>query len=218
VGRRFALARLLLAPPNLLLMDEPTTHLDIPSIDALVNALRQYQGTLIFISHDVHFIRSVAKGVLHVAAGHLTPYAGNYDYFLEKSRATGAREALTARLAGERPHHAATTPPRRPAEAARGGPKTKEQKRAEAEGRASRSAPLRAIRAHVSALEQAIAGLEARQAEITAQLEAPETYSHPGIAQGLNRELSTVVDQLQAASADWERSAAKLEGLEGAQA
>jgi ATP-binding cassette subfamily F protein 3 len=215
---RLALARLLLAPPNLLLMDEPTTHLDIPSIDALVNALRQYHGTLIFISHDVHFIRNVAKGVLHVGAGHLTPYAGNYDYFLEKSRATGAREALTARLSGERPSHAAPTAPKRPEEAARGGPKTKGQKRAEAEVRAARSAPLRAIRAHVSALERTIAGLEARQLEITAELEAPETYSHPGKAQALNRELSTVVNQLQAASADWERSAAELESIEGAQA
>jgi len=215
---RLALARLLLAPPNLLLMDEPTTHLDIPSIDALVNALRQYQGTLIFISHDVHFIRSVAKAVLHVAAGHLTPYAGNYDYFLEKSRATGAREALTARLSGERVGHAAPRAPKRPARALGAGPKTREQKRAEAEERAARSGPLREMRAHVASLEKTIAGLEARQAEITAELEAPETYSHPGKAQALNRELSTVVDQLQAASEDWERSAEKLESIEKGQA
>jgi ATP-binding cassette subfamily F protein 3 len=215
---RLALARLLLAPPNLLLMDEPTTHLDIPSIDALVNALRQYEGTLIFISHDVHFIRSVAKGVLHVGAGHLTPYAGDYDYYLDKSKATGAREALTARLADARPGRAAPVEARKPAEAARGGPKTKERKREEAEQRAARSAPLRAIRARVVTLERTISALEARQTEITAELEAPETYSHQGRAQALNRELGIVVSQLQAASADWERGAAELETIENGQA
>jgi len=215
---RLALARLLLSPPNLLLMDEPTTHLDIPSIDALVNALRQYEGTLIFISHDVHFIRSVAKGVLHVAAGHLTPYAGNYDYYLDNSKATGAREALTAKLSDARPGQEAPRPEKRPAEAARGGPKTKEQKRAEAEERSARSAPLRAIKAHVTTLERTISSLEARQVEIAAELEAPETYSLPGRAQVLNRELSIVVSQLQATSAEWEREAAKLERIANGQA
>src|SRR5690349_10438285 len=72
---RLALVKLLLDPPNLLLIDEPTTHLDIGSIDALVSALSQYHGTLIFISHDVYFIRAVAKTVLHINAGKLTPYA-----------------------------------------------------------------------------------------------------------------------------------------------
>src|SRR2546430_8094092 len=91
---RLALVRLLLDPPNLLLMDEPTTHLDVGSIDALVGALAQYEGTLIFISHDVYFIRAVAKTVLHIDAGKLTPYAGDYDYYLEKSRATSARAGL----------------------------------------------------------------------------------------------------------------------------
>src|SRR6195256_2129394 len=92
---RLALVKLLLDPPNLLLMDEPTTHLDVGSIDALVGALGQYEGTLVFISHDVYFIRAVAKTVLHISAGKLTPYAGDYDYYLDKSRATSARAALT---------------------------------------------------------------------------------------------------------------------------
>src|SRR5438045_3780125 len=99
---RLALVRLLLDPPNLLLMDEPTTHLDVGSIDALIGALKQYHGTLIFISHDVHFIRAIATSVLHVTAGanhsggKLTFYPGDYDYYLDKSKATSARIALTA--------------------------------------------------------------------------------------------------------------------------
>ncbi len=209
---RLALARILLAPPNLLLMDEPTTHLDIPSIDALVNALRQYQGTLIFISHDVHFIRSVAKGVLHISAGCLTPYAGDFDYYLDKSKAAGAREALTAKLPDARPAPGPEPDGRSPS--GRTGPKTKEMKRAEAEERSARSAPLRAIRARVSELERTISSLETRQAEITAELEAPETYAQPGRPQALNRELGILVGRLQATSAEWERDAAKLEGLE----
>src|SRR5678809_1713176 len=92
---RLALVKLLLYPPNLLLMDEPTTHLDIGSIDALIGALKQYEGTLIFISHDVHFIRALATNVLHISAGRLTPYAGDYQYYLDKSRATSERAALT---------------------------------------------------------------------------------------------------------------------------
>src|SRR5947209_15365623 len=90
---RLALVKLLLDPTNLLLMDEPTTHLDIGSIDALIGALSQYEGTLIFISHDVHFIRAIARTVLHISAGRLTPYAGDYQYYLEKSKTTSAREA-----------------------------------------------------------------------------------------------------------------------------
>src|SRR6476646_5149907 len=99
---RLALVRLLLDPPNLLLMDEPTTHLDVGSIDALIGALKQYHGTLIFISHDVHFIRAIATSVLHVTTGaagtggRLTFYPGDYDYYLDKSKAISARTALTA--------------------------------------------------------------------------------------------------------------------------
>jgi ATP-binding cassette subfamily F protein 3 len=88
--------KFLVNPPNLLLMDEPTTHLDILSIDSLVSALKSYEGTLVFISHDVHFIRSLAETTLHINHGTVTRYAGGYDYFLEKSGLNDDRGAVTS--------------------------------------------------------------------------------------------------------------------------
>ena len=66
-------------------MDEPTTHLDLLTIESLILALERYEGTLLFISHDVYFIRRLATKILHVKHGRLTLYAGDYDYFLEKT-------------------------------------------------------------------------------------------------------------------------------------
>ena len=94
---RLNLIKFLVDPPNLLLMDEPTTHLDIHAVESLILALAAYEGTLVFISHDVHFIRKLATKVLHVHAGQVAPYPGGYDYFLEKSGALNdERAALTA--------------------------------------------------------------------------------------------------------------------------
>jgi ATP-binding cassette, subfamily F, member 3 len=195
---RLALARILVKPPNLLLMDEPTTHLDIPSIDALVGALKGFEGTLLFISHDVYFIRSLATKVLHVHSGRLTPYAGDYDYYLEKSRATNERAALTAGFTDARPR-VAEAPAAAPAERPRRGVD---------------KGALKRLRTEVGQLEQAVVDLEAKQAELTAALEAPETYTVPGRAQHLNRELSTVVDQIAGATRDWEAAAERLLALE----
>jgi ATP-binding cassette subfamily F protein 3 len=216
---RLALARLLLAPPNLLLMDEPSTHLDIPSTDALIAALQAYEGTLIFISHDVYFIRELAKSVLHIDAGRLTLYHGDYDYYLEKSRSTDARAALDR--GSDRPdlgnHQPGLEPgaDREPS-APRTGPKTKEQRRAEAEARAAKSAGAKQLRHRVAELEREIGDLETRQGQLTAELEAPETYTEAGKPAALNRELSGVVDRLHAATAEWETAAARLEALEKA--
>ncbi len=94
---RLNLVKFLVDPPNLLLMDEPTTHLDIHTVESLTLALERYEGTLVFISHDVHFISHLATKVLHVNAGTVTPYVGGYEYFLEKTgTADDARAALTA--------------------------------------------------------------------------------------------------------------------------
>src|SRR5277367_2179176 len=127
---RLALVKLLLDSPNLLLMDEPTTHLDMASIDALVGALKQFAGTVIFISHDVYFIRALANHVVHVSAGKLTHYTGGYQYYLDKTSATSARAALTA---GAKVETARVNP------AEKQNVKSKEQKRLEAEQRQARS-------------------------------------------------------------------------------
>src|ERR1700726_794086 len=130
---RLALVRLLLDPPNLLLMDEPTTHLDVGSIDALIGALKQYHGTLIFISHDVHFIRAIATSVLHINMGQLTAYPGDYQYYIDKSKAISAQTALTA---GSAPSSNSNLPSSAPARApARTAVGARARKRAEAEAR-----------------------------------------------------------------------------------
>jgi len=95
---RLNLIKFLVDPPNLLLMDEPTTHLDILTVESLILALEKYEGTLVFISHDIHLIRKLANKVLQVRSGQVIPFLGGYDYYLEKSglSAIGERAALTA--------------------------------------------------------------------------------------------------------------------------
>ena len=82
---RLILAKLLVNPPNFLLLDEPTTHLDVDAVEALVKALKEYEGTLVFISHDIYFVRSVANVVYEVKDTRVRKFPGNFDYYLEKS-------------------------------------------------------------------------------------------------------------------------------------
>jgi len=207
---RLGLIKLLLNPPNLLLMDEPTTHLDMASIDALIEALKQYQGTLVFISHDVYFIRALAQTVLHISAGQLTPYSGDYDYYLDKSGAGSARQGLVAgeQLTDSRP--AETVVKTKPASSQN---KTKEQKRREAEERQAVSAARKTAQAHLVKIELEIAQLEKRHKEIVAQLEAPETYQAGGDATKLNRELIEHAEKLNRLNEAWEDATADVAAL-----
>jgi ATP-binding cassette subfamily F protein 3 len=214
---RLALVKLLLNPPNLLLMDEPTTHLDVGSIDALIGALKQYHGTLIFISHDVHFIRAIATSVLHIAAGptgaggansgaggaispgsKLTFYPGDYDYYLDKSRAVSARTALTA---GSNNGQPITDNAGRKTGGLR---EQKAQKRLEAESRNAIAKARREKEKRLHELEMRIAALEGQQKELVAALEDPAAYEPGGGATAINRDLSGVVDDLARLTAEWE--------------
>jgi ATP-binding cassette subfamily F protein 3 len=208
---RLGLVKLLLNPPNLLLMDEPTTHLDMASIDALIDALKQFQGTLVFISHDVYFIRALAQTVLRISAGQLTPYSGDYDYYLEKSGALSEKIGLVAgeQLTDSRPAEA----PVSAAPKAVSTVKTKEQKRREAEERQAVSAARKKAQAHLEDIERQIAEAEKRHKEIVADMEKPETYADGNAAVRLNRDLLQTTDRLDKLNEDWEDASADVAAL-----
>jgi len=221
---RLALVKLLLDPPNLLLMDEPTTHLDMSSIDALAYALDQFEGTLVFISHDVYFIRALANHVVHVNAGQLTHYPGGYDYYLDKTKALSARAALTSPGAnGPAPSRAAQPAARSANDDVGSGnhrshitppASRKDQKRLEAEKRQARSGHRKTQQQLVHRLEKEIQQLEAQQAGLVAELEKQETYEKAGRAHEINRELLEVQQRLSELNPEWEQAATKLAALE----
>jgi ATP-binding cassette subfamily F protein 3 len=203
---RLALVKLLLDPPNLLLMDEPTTHLDLASLDALIGALKPYTGTLVFISHDVHFIRALANHVVRVEDGRLRHFTGGYQYYLDKT-SQSARAALTSSgkdtlLNGQSARQVSPTGSR------------KEQRRVEAGHRQTRSRKRQEIQKRITGLEKEIAELETREKELTAELEKPETYTTGGRATQINRELMHVHERLVEANAEWETAGTKLAQFE----
>ncbi len=207
---RLALARLLVAPPNLLLMDEPTNHLDIRSREMLEQAMAKFEGTLVFISHDRYFIDRVADTILEILpGGEVTRYLGNYDDYLRKKR---QEEAL-----GDRGQPKAATPfqdeaPGTAKAAARTDPKELKRKRAELRNRRYRET--RPVREELEALEARISGMEERLAEIEALQGAPETYGDPGLVQSLAMERKALERELEHAMARWEELGAALEEIE----
>jgi ATP-binding cassette subfamily F protein 3 len=202
---RLALVKLLLNPPNLLLMDEPTTHLDMSSIDALVGALKQYEGTLVFISHDVWFIRALASKVIHVAAGTLTHYHGDYELYLHKTKATSARAALTAGAAGTGKAAKGTAAPAKSPKPADVG---REQQRA-------RANEAKKVQQRVAKLEQQIADLEQRRTTLQKDLEDPAAWRAGGKGHELDRALRATTTELATLTAQWETDSLRLEQLGG---
>jgi ATP-binding cassette, subfamily F, member 3 len=146
---RLALVKLLLDPPNVLLLDEPTTHLDMYSVEALVEALREFSGTLCFISHDLYFINSMADHVLHVDGGKVTLYPGNYDYFQRRIK-QGANET---------PPVPFEAPPSRPAATPLPMKTTAEDARRLKESKRSREKESRKLNAAIRELEEELAEL-----------------------------------------------------------
>ena len=190
---RLAMAKLLLDPPNFLLLDEPTTHLDMASIDTLIEAISQYSGTLVFISHDVHFIRKIANNVIHVEEGTLRNFPGPYQYYLDKTDQNSSR-ATEASLNGS--NGPKNSQPKKKED-------SKTRKRREAEARQALSKKRKDKKETINKLESNITKLESRQAEINSLLEKSETYAAGGNASVLNRELMTINDDLEKFNKEW---------------
>jgi len=207
---RLALIKLLLNPPNLLLMDEPTTHLDMMGIEALINALKQFTGTLIFISHDVHFIRSVAEHVIHVEHGTLRHYHGDYDYYLSKREA----DQTVNPIASDHQSKAATGQQKPQSMNADKSLSSKERRRMAAEERKRRSAILKQAQDKVDLAETTVNELEARQQALTDELEKPETYANGPRIVEINQELTMIAQSLEEAMAHWEGAQQTLETIQ----
>jgi ATP-binding cassette subfamily F protein 3 len=196
---RLALVKLLLDPPNLLLMDEPTTHLDMDGVNALVGALEQFEGTLVFISHDVFFIRSLANHVVRVCNGQVTHYAGDYQYYLDREAADAARLAAIAAKA--------------PAQERPVG-NVKEQRRLKVAEQNARAKLRRDQQHKVHKLETEIAELERLHAALTAELQLTATYEKQGRILEINMELARIHDDLPRLNAQWEAAASRLAEIE----
>ncbi len=127
---RLILVKLLIKPPNFLLLDEPTTHLDVDAVEALIKAIQQYEGTVVFISHDIHFVRSVANVVFEVKDGRVRKFPGKFDYYLEvKDRPEYEDPGQQKKRAQEQKHFDKARDARRRAEEEAGRQKDEERQR-----------------------------------------------------------------------------------------
>ncbi len=186
---RLMLVKLLMDPPNVILMDEPTTHLDMASVDALIGALKEFEGTLCFISHDIYFINALADSVVHIEQGKTTVYPGNYDYFRYRQDQIQAADAA----------HQKNNPPAQAAPA----PSTdwEAKKRLEAEGR-------KKVR-RVETLHKEIAYSRKTVETLAAKMSSPEIYSD-------YRQVKELGDKIHALEAKISAYTEELKTLESA--
>jgi ATP-binding cassette subfamily F protein 3 len=191
---RYALARMLLAPSNFLLLDEPTNHLDMRAKDVLLEALKRYSGTVVFVSHDRYFIDNLAKRIFEIEDGHVHVYPGNYeDYLWRKSG--GASPIVSEEPAHVEPVHVAAAPqePKR---------RVNPMKMKKLQDR------LREVELKVAELESEIARHEAALADFRS---VEETLR-------LNDLVSRRRTQLESTVAEWEELSASLEATTGPRA
>lgn len=194
---RVSLAKILLSPVNFLMMDEPTNHLDMASKEALEQALSEYDGTLLIISHDRYFLDKLVHRVIEVKDHALYQYEGNYSNYLEKRQTQ--QEALEKLPAENQPESASK--------------KSKEQKRLEAEARQAISKDRQRLTKEIEDLERQIEQLEIRKTEIELLMAKPATYQNSNLATSLPYEYARVKDDLQNCYDQWETAHTALDEL-----
>ena len=200
---RLAFLRLFLAAPNFLLLDEPTTHLDLDGRRLLQEALKKYSGTILLVSHDIDFVRAVATSVLEITPGDLRLYPGGYDYYCEKKA-----EALASKPAAQAEARAAS----RPAAENEAERKltSKELRQMRAAERAKFAPLVRDLKRKVERAEKKIDELQAALDEASAELFNPTPTTD--FAE-VNRKVRTLQFEIDRYTLEWEEAAEELEKL-----
>lgn len=186
---RVSLAKLMLSDANFLLLDEPTNHLDIDSKEILEHAINNFEGTILYVSHDRYFINTTASRILNLTQQQIVNYPGNYDYYLEKKEyaekaqlATGIQDAYY------------TNTEINPTS----GNKTSWQQQKEEQAR------LRKVENELKKTETEIERLETRNAEIDLQLSDPANGTNIQLLQELSREHEDNGNRLEELMEQWE--------------
>ena len=196
---RLTLTVLSLEKDNFLLMDEPTNHLDIEAKEVLEDALDNYDGTLLFVSHDRYFINELANKIISVRDGHSKIYNGNYSYYLDEK----AKQAAAAQEAEAQKAETETTPA---ASQNKGKLSYQEQK--------ARDSQKRKLERAVSDAEAKIEKLEAEEKEIQTEMANPDIAASFEKLGPLQEKLSAVQKQLDQANNDWENALDALDEFE----
>jgi ATP-binding cassette subfamily F protein 3 len=196
---RLAFLRLFLAPPNFMLLDEPTTHLDLEGRTTLEKAIRTYDGTVCLVSHDIEFVRNTVTSIIEISPSGVRRFPGGYDYYREKASEI------------DRTAPAEAAPAAREAPDASQSVSSKEQRRARAQERAKRQPQIRTLKERVTKAEARIAELEAELEKLSAVLFNPTPETNFAET---NRKLKYVQDQLEAVTEGWERDATELDQIQ----
>ena len=186
---RVSLAKLMLSESNFLILDEPTNHLDITSKEILEDALNQYTGTVLYVSHDRYFINRTATRILDLTGQTLINYIGNYDYYLEKKE-TMEQIHLSQPVSNKPGQTAAVS-------------ETKQDWKAHKEEQAR----LRKRENDLKKTEKAIEELEQRDGEIDSLLALEEVYTDPVRLAELNKEKEAIASELEELYQKWEELA-----------
>ncbi len=202
---RIALLELLLRPVNLLILDEPTNHLDMHSKDVLLDALKDFGGTVIFVSHDRGFIEDLSTKVLELHPGVFRVFPGDYKYYMQRleDEENGTVGASSFGPANTSSSNVSAQNKSAPANSATTSKQSYEEKK-------KQEAARRKAEKEVQKLEEQIASLEAEKKDLETQMANPEVYSNGEKCRAVQNKIDELAATLEKLNEEWEEKASLL--------